>query len=126
MPCPQAQRGLGFDQQQAEFLTTALALEERIGRAYAATKLGDLDQLFSDLQRLRWPEGERRLRLGLGRRPSPRSRSSRCCSQWAVVASAHALFFIWPLMFFLFLRSGLMRRCWWGRAPSGPEPYRDY
>jgi hypothetical protein len=49
-------------------------LEERIGRAYAATTRGDLDQLFADLPRLRSPEG-------YGRRPS-RSRSSRCCLQW--------------------------------------------
>jgi hypothetical protein len=43
-----------------------------------------------------------------------------------VVASAHALFFMWPLMFFLFLRSGPMRRSWWGRARSGPEQFRHY
>lgn len=100
-------------------------LEERIGRAYAATKLGDLDQLFSDLPRLRSPEDERRLRLGLWPPAFAALPLIALLFAVAVVASAHALFFIWPLMFFLFLRSGLMRRCWWGRAPSGPEPYRD-
>jgi hypothetical protein len=31
----------------------------------------------------------------------------------ALVASAHALFFVWPLMFVLFVRFGFMRRAWW-------------
>src|SRR5436190_15763504 len=41
-------------------------LEERTERVYAAKTLGDLDQLFADLPRLRSTEGEqqpRRLRL---------------------------------------------------------------
>jgi hypothetical protein len=101
-------------------------LEERTGRAYAATTLGDLDQLFADLPRLRSPEGERGpRRLGLWP-PAVALPLITLLFAVAVVASAHALFFIWPLMFFLFLRFGLMRRGWRGRARSGPEAYRHY
>jgi hypothetical protein len=101
-------------------------LEERTGRAYAATTLGELYQLFADLPQLRSPDGERRSRR-LG--PWPPAFALPLIALLfavAVVASAHALFFIWPLMFFLFLRSGLMRRPWWGRARGGPEAYRHY
>jgi hypothetical protein len=100
-------------------------LEERTGRAYAATTLGDLDQLFADLPRLRSPEGERRPRFGVWP-PAFALPLIALLFAVAVVASAHALFFIWPLMFFLFLRSGPMRRSWWGRARSGPEQFRHY
>jgi hypothetical protein len=100
-------------------------LEERTGRAYAATTLGDLDQLFEDLPRLRSPEGGRGPRLGLWP-PAFALPLVALLFAVAVLASAHALFFIWPLMFFLFLRFGLMRRGWWGRARSGPEAYRHY
>ena len=62
---------------------------------------------------------------GYGRRRS-RSRSSRRCFAVAVAASAHALFFVWPLMFFLFLRFAFMHRRWWGRVRSWPEGYRHY
>ena len=101
-------------------------LEERTGRAYAATTLGDLDQLFADLPRLRPPEGERGpQRLGLWP-PAFALPLIAVLFAVAVVASAHALFFLWPLMFFLFLRSRLMRRAWRGRARSGLEAYRHY
>jgi Domain of unknown function (DUF1707) len=100
-------------------------LEERTGRAYAATTLGDLDQLFADLPRLRSPEGERGPRLGLWP-PVFALPLMALLFAVAVVASAHALFFIWPLMFFLFLRFGLMRRGWLGRPRSGPAAYRHY
>jgi hypothetical protein len=101
-------------------------LEERIGRAYAATTLGDLDQLFADLPRLRSSEDERRpQRLGLWP-PAFALQVIALLFAVAVVASVHTLFFIWPLMFFLFLRFGFMRRSWWGRARSGPEAYRHY
>ena len=101
-------------------------LEERTGRAYAATTLGDLDQLFADLPRLRSPEDERvPRRLGL-RPPAFALPFIALLFAVAVLASAHALFFVWPLMFFLFLRFGLMRRGWYGRARSGPEAYRHY
>jgi len=101
-------------------------LEERTGRAYAATTLGDLDQLFADLPRLRSPEGERRpRRLGLWP-PAFALPLIAPLFAVAVVASAHALFFLWPLVLFLFLRFRLMRRGWWGRARSWPEAYRHY
>jgi DUF1707 SHOCT-like domain len=101
-------------------------LEERTGRAYAATTLGELDQLFADLPRLRSPEGELRpRRLGLWP-PAFALPLIALLFAVAVVASAHALFFIWPLMFFLFLRSGLRRRGWWGPARGAPEVYRHY
>ena len=93
-------------------------LEERTGRAYAATTLGDLDQLFADLPRLHSAEDERtRRRLGLGPPPFVFPLIALLFAA-AVVASAHALFFVWPLMFFLFLRFGLFRWGWWGRARS--------
>jgi hypothetical protein len=44
----------------------------------------------------------------------------------AVVASAPALFFVWPLMFLLFLRFGFMRGGWSARARSSPEAFRHY
>ena len=101
-------------------------LEERMGRAYAATTLGDLDQLFADLPRFRSPEGEGRpRRLGLWP-PAFALPLIALLFAAAVVASAHALFFVWPLMFFLFLRFGLLRRGWYGRARSWPEAYRRY
>jgi hypothetical protein len=101
-------------------------LEERTGRAYAATTLGDLDHLFADLPRLRSPEGEREpRRLGLSP-PAFALPLIALLFAVAVVASAHALFFISPLIFFLFLRSGRMRRGWWGHPPSGPGAYRHY
>jgi Domain of unknown function (DUF1707) len=101
-------------------------LEERTGRAYAATTLGDLDQLFADLPRLRAPEGEQgSRRLGLWP-PAFALPVIALLFAVAMVGSAHALFFIWPLMFFLFLRFVLMRRGWSGRARSGPEAYRHF
>jgi hypothetical protein len=102
-------------------------LEERIGRAYAATTRGDLDQLFGDLPRLRSPEAERPpRRLGLWP-PAFAFPLIALLFAVAVAVSAHALFFIWPLMFFIFLRFGLFRRVWWGRARSWPEAsYRHY
>ena len=102
-------------------------LEERIGRAYAATTLGELDRLFEDLPRLRSPESEQRpRRLGLLWPPALALPLIALLFASAVVASAHALFFVWPLMFFLFLRFGFMRRGWWGRGRSWPEAFRHY
>jgi DUF1707 SHOCT-like domain len=101
-------------------------LEERVGRAYAATTLGDLDQLFADLPRLRSPEDQRRpQRLALWP-PTFALPLIALLFAFAVVASTHELFFIWPLMFFLFLRFGVLRRSWSGRARSAPEPYGHY
>ena len=99
-------------------------LEERTGRAYAATTLADLDQLFADLPQLRSPEGERRSRR-LG--PWPPGFALPLIALLfavAVVASAHALFFVWPVLFFIFLRFAFMHRVWWGRAGSWPEAHR--
>jgi Flp pilus assembly protein TadB len=100
-------------------------LEQRTGRAYAATTLGDLDQLFADLPRLRSPERERRPRRGL-RPPALALPLIALLFAVALAASAHALFFIWPLIFFLLLRLALMRPGWWRRAHSRPEAYRHY
>jgi hypothetical protein len=101
-------------------------LEERTGRAYAATTLGDLDQLFADLPRLRPPGDKRRPpRLGLWP-PAFALPLIALLFAVAVVASAHALFFVWPLMFFLFLRFGFMRRGWSARARSWPQAFRHY
>jgi Domain of unknown function (DUF1707) len=93
-------------------------LEERTGRAYAATTLGDLDQLFADLPRLRSADDGRTARRGALWPPPFVFPLIPLLFAAAVVASAHALFFVWPLMFFLFLRFGLLRWWWWGRARS--------
>jgi Domain of unknown function (DUF1707) len=101
-------------------------LEERTGRAYAATTLGELDQLFADLPRLRSPARERRTRR-LGLWPPPFALPLIALMfAFTVVAFAHALFFVWLLIFFLFLRFAFMRRFWWGRPGSWPGAYRHY
>lgn len=101
-------------------------LEERTGRAYAATTLGELDQLFADLPRVRSSEGGRRPpRLGLWPPPFALPLIALLFAV-AVAASAHALLLVWAVMFFLILRFGFMRRPWWGRARSWPEAYRHY
>ena len=101
-------------------------LEERIGRAYAATTLGDLDQLFEDLPRLRSPADERRPRRRGLWPPAFALPLVALLFAAAVVASAHALFFVWPLMFFIFIRFGFMRRTWWWRGHAWPRGFRDY
>ena len=87
-------------------------LEERTGRAYAATTLGDLDQLFSDLPRPRSPQDPRPLRRRGRGGPIFAFPFIVLLFAVAVVASAHALFFVWPLLFVLFFRFGFMRRAW--------------
>jgi Flp pilus assembly protein TadB len=88
-------------------------LEERTGRAYAATTLGELDQLFSDLPRPRSPHDARPLRRRGRRGPAFALPLIVLLFAVAVVASAHALFLVWPLMFVLFFRLGFMRLAWW-------------
>ena len=83
-------------------------LEERTERAYAATTLGDLDQLFGDLPRLRAPEGERRPPRFWVWRPAV---AVAIVAALAVVTSAHGLWLVWPLMFFLFF--GFVRGGYW-------------
>jgi hypothetical protein len=100
-------------------------LEERTERVYAAKTLGDLDQLFADLPRLRSPEREqqppRRLRVW-----PPAFAFPFIALLFAVVAAASVPFFVWPLMLDLFLRFAFMRRRWRGRAWRWPEAYRHY
>jgi hypothetical protein len=82
-------------------------LEERTGRALAATTRGELERLFDDLPR-----------------PRDRQRPPRHARLWppvivfpfvafAIVVSAHALWFIWPLMFFVFFRFVFFGRRHW-------------
>jgi Domain of unknown function (DUF1707) len=101
-------------------------LEERTERAYAATTLGDLDELFGDLPRLRAVEDERRPR----RRPLwPPVLALPLVAALVVIAavtSAHVLWLAWPLLFFLFLRFRFMRRGWWGPPRRWPDAYRRY
>jgi len=93
-------------------------LEERTGRAYAATTLDELDQLFADLPRPRSPEGPGRPTRWRQAFAFP---SIALLFAVAVVASAHALFFVWPLMFFLLLRLRFMGGAWWWHRRSWPE-----
>jgi uncharacterized protein DUF1707 len=79
-------------------------LEERTERAYAAKTLGDLDQLFGDLPRLRVPDGERRPPRPWIWPPAFAFPIVATLVAIAVVTSAHVLWLAWPLMFFVFFR----------------------
>jgi uncharacterized membrane protein len=96
-------------------------LEERTERAYAATTLGDLDQLFGDLPRFRTPEGQRRPPRLWVWRPVV---LIAIIAAIAVITSAHVLWLAWPLMFFLFFRFVLAGYWWRGRG--WPMPPRHY
>jgi hypothetical protein len=98
-------------------------LEERTGRAYAATTLDELDQLFADLPRLRSAGGPGRLSRW---RPAFASPFTALLFAVAVLLSAHALFLVWPLMFFLFFRFRFMGRASWWHGRSWPEASRRY
>jgi hypothetical protein len=99
-------------------------LEERTGRAYAATTVGDLDQLFADLPRL--PEGgdEPRRQRAWARLPAVAVAIVLALMTIAVATSAHVLWLAWPLMFFVFFR--FARRGYRGRRPGWPDPLRRY
>jgi hypothetical protein len=81
---------------------TSEELEERIERAFAATTLGDLEELFEDLPPLRMHERERRRH----RRGSPTVALLFLAVIIAMAAAtaAHGPWLLWPLMFFLFFR----------------------
>lgn len=95
--------------------------EERTERAYASTTVGDLDQLFTDLPRLPVGGGERG-----GRRPRPTAWPPPVAlaivvtlAAIAVVSSAHVLWLVWPLTFFVFFR--FVRRGYGGRPRGWPD-----
>lgn len=97
-------------------------LEERTERAYAASTLGDLDQLFEDLPRLPARHRERRAqRLWLWRSAVAVPIVAALVAI-AVVSSAHLLWLAWPLTLFLYLR--FVRRGHWRRSHGRPEPWR--
>jgi Domain of unknown function (DUF1707) len=99
-------------------------LEERTERAYAATTLGDLDQLFRDLPRIRAPQGERRPRRIWMWPPAVAVPILAALVAIAAVTSTHLLWLAWPLMLFLCLR--FVRRGYWWRSRGWPEPWRRY
>lgn len=99
-------------------------LGERTERAYAAKTLGDLDQQFNDLPRLRAPEDERRLQRRRGSRPILVPILVAILAL-AVVSSAHFLWLIWPLIFF-FLFFRLAFRSSWGHSRPWPDSRRRY
>jgi uncharacterized protein DUF1707 len=86
-----------------------LELEDRLTRCYAAKTLTELDRLVADL-----PHGERRRRPGPARRPPlfvfPLAFFVVVAAM--VVSHGHA-FFLFPLLFFVFLRFG---RGWGGKG----------
>jgi hypothetical protein len=88
----------------AEGRLTTDEFEERTEHAYAAKTLGDLDQLFVDLPRLRPPDGERRPRGPWLWPPAFAFPIVATLVAIAVVSSAHVLWLAWPLMFFVFFR----------------------
>ena len=106
----------------AEGRITTDELEERTERAYAAKTLGDLDQLFADLPRLRAP-GERRPRRRRLRPPAVALPILAALVAIAVLTSAHILWLAWPLMFVLFFRFGPGYR--W-RSHGWPESRRRF
>jgi hypothetical protein len=99
-------------------------LEERTEHAYAARTLGDLDELFRDLPRIRAPQGDgrpRRLRVWP---PAILVPIVAVLVAIAVVTSAHVLWLAWPLMLFVFFRFARRRYGW--RSRAWPEPWRRY
>jgi hypothetical protein len=99
-------------------------LDERIERAYAARTLGELDQLFRDLPRLRAPERERRPRRLWLWPPVVALRILAIFVAVAAVTSAHLLWLAGPLIIFLLLR--FARRGYGWRSHAWPEPWRRY
>ncbi len=109
-------------QHHADGRLTTDELEERTERAYAATTLGDLDQLFGDLPRLRAPEGARRPRRLRTWPPAFVVPIVAALLAIALVTSAHLLWLAWPLTLFLFFR--FARRGYRSRSRGWPEPWR--
>jgi hypothetical protein len=91
---------------------------------YAATTVGELDELFEDLPRLRAPESERARRRPQRLRAWPPIPIVAALVAIAVVTSAHVLWIAWPLMFFLFFRFGRRGHGW--RSRGWPEPWHRY
>jgi hypothetical protein len=104
-------------------LTTG-EFEERLERAYAAVTLGELDQLFGDLPRLRAPEDQRRPRRRWVGPPAVAIPIVAALVAIAALSSAHVVWIAWPLMFFLFFR--FVRRDHWWRARGWPEPWQRF
>jgi hypothetical protein len=92
-------------------------LEERTERAYAARTLGELDQLFTDLPRVRGPEDEQRRRLSVWP-PAIVAPLLAALVVLAIVTSGHALWIVWPLMFILFFRFARRGYGWRSRSWS--------
>ena len=91
---------------------TTEEFEERTGRAYAATTLGDLDQLFADLPVLRTRGTARRPHRARMWHPRPIALPLVVALvAMAVVTSAHVLWLAWVLLFFWLFR--FARRDWW-------------
>jgi hypothetical protein len=92
-------------------------LEERIERAYAATTLADLDELFADLPRTRSrPAGD--VARG-GPRMWPIVFVAPIVAMLVAVSiftAAHVLWIIWPLTFFLVTRLMYGGRRWRSRG----------
>lgn len=97
-------------------------LEERTARAYAATTIGDLDRLFSDLPRLRPAEEQQPQRRSLW--PTFALPLFVALLAVAVLTSAHFLWLVWPLTIFLFFRFARRGNRW--RSRTWPDPWRRY
>ncbi|HEX4719139.1 MAG TPA: DUF1707 domain-containing protein [Thermoleophilaceae bacterium] len=103
-------------QHHAEGRVTTEEFEERTERAYAATTLGDLDELFGDLPRVRTPDRERGTRRPW-LWPPALALPLLALVTIAIAASTHGLWLAWPLMFFVLFRfAAPHRRPWHHRS----------
>jgi Domain of unknown function (DUF1707) len=91
-----------------------LELEDRLTRCYAAKTLAELDRLVADL-----PHAERPApRVSHGRRPPLVLVPLALLAVGAAMVASHGhAFFLFPLLFFVFLRFG---RGWGGKGRVSP------
>jgi hypothetical protein len=90
--------------EHAEGRLTTDELDERLGRCYAAKTRGELDALMIDLPYERRQERRQRRRHGPYARPFPPLIALALLAALIGVTGGHALWLLWPLAFFAFMR----------------------